>query len=165
VAAAAEPWETVVADVAARATRDAPPGVHVEPKGLTVTLHWRHDPGTRPWVEQFAAGEVDARGLKAHDARFSIELGPPLSVDKGTVVRSLAVGMHAVAAFGDDVGDLPAFQALTDLAAEGVAVARVAVVDDESPPEVAAGADVLVRGAPGAVALLRQLQEAAGGEA
>jgi trehalose 6-phosphate phosphatase len=78
-------------------------------------------------------------------------------VDKGTVVRTLGAGFPAVACFGDDLGDLAAFAALDDLAVAGAAVARVAVVDDESPPEVAEAADVVVEGPEGAVALLTLL--------
>jgi trehalose 6-phosphate phosphatase len=159
---AAQPWAAVIAEVVPVAQREAPPGVHVEPKGLTVTLHWRHAPEASEWVEAFAARQVAERGLRAHGSRLSVELGPPLDIDKGTVVRSLTPGLRAVAAFGDDVGDLPAFAALGELAAAGVAVARVAVVDAESPPEVATGADLLVEGAPGALALLEQLARVAG---
>jgi trehalose 6-phosphate phosphatase len=158
----AGPWESVIGSVAARATAEAPDGVHVEPKGFTVTLHWRNDPREETWVKEFAARAVEEHGLVSHYARQSLELGPPLAVDKGTVVRSLARGLHAVAAFGDDLGDLPAFDALTELAGEGLSVARVAVVDEESPPEVAAKADVLVQGAQGAIALLEALLAAAG---
>jgi trehalose 6-phosphate phosphatase len=96
-------------------------------------------------------------GLVAREARLSLELAPPLPVDKGTVVRSLGAGFAAVACFGDDLGDLAAFAALDDLGAAGAAVARVAVVDDESPPAVAAAADVVVAGPNGAVALLELL--------
>jgi trehalose 6-phosphate phosphatase len=160
VAPGVEPWVVVVEDAVARATAEAPEGVYVEPKGLTVTLHWRHAPESRPWVEAFAAREVDLHHLAAHHSRQAIELGPPLSVDKGTVVHGLAAGMEAVAAFGDDLGDLPAFRALTELAARGMSAVRVAVVDDESPSEVAAQADVVVQGAPGAVALLQELRRA-----
>jgi trehalose 6-phosphate phosphatase len=162
VAPGAEKWEAVVADAASRATAAAPPGVYVEPKGLTVTLHWRHATASRPWVETFVGGEVDGRGLVAHHSRMSIELGPPLTVDKGTIVAELAAGMAAVAAFGDDVGDLPAFAALGALADQGIAVARVAVVDDESAPEVAAAADLVVQGASGAVELLLLLADLSG---
>ena len=49
------------------------------------------------------------------------------------------------------------------LAAAGAAVARVAVVDPETPPEVAEAADVVVEGPQGAQSLLRALlQEIAG---
>ena len=73
------------------------------------------------------------------------------------MIRRLASGHEAVGCFGDDLGDLPAFAALGDLARAGVAVARVAVVDADSPPEVAAAADLVVAGPTGALELLRLL--------
>ena len=91
--------------------------------------------------------------------RHERELRPPLDVDKGTVVRSL-VAEHdgrgepllAAAAFGDDVGDLPAFAALRALARPAGplrAAVRVAAVDAESPAAVADAADLTVPGATG----------------
>jgi trehalose 6-phosphate phosphatase len=163
VAPDAAPWGPVVAEVVTLARAEAPPGIYVEPKGLTVTLHWRNAaPEGADWVTSFAAAQVEARGLQAHPGRRELELRPPLAVDKGTVVRSLAAGFDAVAAFGDDIGDLPAFDALAELASTGVAVARVAVVDDESPGVVADRADLVVEGPAGAVALLERLAQALG---
>lgn len=159
----AGPWASVISAVAALAEEEAPPGVYVEPKGLTVTLHWRHAPEAGAWAAAFAARQEDQRGLRAYPGRLSLELRPPFDVDKGTVVRSLAAGMRAVAVFGDDLGDLPAFDAAVKLRTEGAAVARVAVVDEESAPEVAARADLVVQGAWGAVALLQQMAYEVGG--
>jgi trehalose 6-phosphate phosphatase len=164
--AGAEPWSSVMADVVEEAVAEAPEGVYVEPKGLTVTLHWRHAPEARPWVTAFAGRQVDQRGLRVHPGRMELELRPPLEVDKGTVVRRLAGGLapplRAVAVFGDDMGDLPAFGAVGQVGAS--TVVRVAVVDDESPPQVAAAADLTVAGATGAVALLHELARAAGAD-
>ena len=95
-------------------------------------------------------------------------------MDKGTVVRALvaehdarAEPLRAAAAFGDDIGDLPAFAALGELApprrARRCTVVRVAAVDTESPAAVADAADLTVPGATGAVALLRALADAAAG--
>jgi trehalose 6-phosphate phosphatase len=159
-------WAAQMADVVMEATAEAPEGVYVEPKGLTVTLHWRAAPEARGWVEWFAGRQHEVLGLSVHPARCSLELRPPVEVDKGTVVRTLLGRMDppavAVAAFGDDVGDLPAFAALAALAQErpGLHTVRVAAVDEESPPEVAAQADMTVEGATGAVALLEELAEA-----
>ena len=173
-------WASVIDEVVAEATATAPEGVYVEPKGLTVTLHWRRVPEHEGWVLAFAARQRDARGLMVVQGRHERELRPPLDVDKGTVVRALvaehdAQAAHddtaplaAAAAFGDDVGDLPAFAALGDLAAahgrdgSPLTVVRVAAVDTESPASVAAAADLTVPGAAGAVALLRDLAAAAG---
>jgi trehalose 6-phosphate phosphatase len=160
-------WAGVIDEVVAEASA-APDGVYVEPKGLTTTLHWRHAPEARPWVEAFAARQAEARGLALHPGRMELELRPPVAVDKGTVVHALAAEhagrLRAVAAFGDDIGDLPAFAAvdeLTDPSGAPLTAVRVAAVDDESPHEVADRADLTVRGAAGAVALLRALAEAA----
>jgi trehalose 6-phosphate phosphatase len=153
----AAPWRPVVAEVTRLAVAEAPPGAEVEAKGLTVTLHWRRHPETEPWARRFADRETARTGLVGQPGRMALELRPPIAVDKGSVVRRLAPGHAAVGCFGDDLGDLPAFQALNELATAGVAVARVAVVDAESPPEVAAAADLVVQGPPGALALLQLL--------
>ncbi len=168
-------WASVIDEVVAEATATAPEGVYVEPKGLTVTLHWRRVPEQEGWVLAFVARQHEARGLMVVQGRHERELRPPLDVDKGTVVRALvaehdaqAAPLQAAAAFGDDVGDLPAFAALGDLAAphardgSPLTVVRVAAVDTESPASVAAAADLTVPGATGAVALLRELADAAG---
>jgi len=160
-------WGAVVDDVVAEAEAAAPEGVYVEPKGLTVTLHWRHAPDARPWVADFAQRQRATRGLQLHPGRMELELRPPLEVDKGTVVTSLfgehAEQVHAVAVFGDDMGDLPAFEAVGQLGTpeHPVAAVRVAAVDHESPAAVAERADLTVAGPTGATALLRALAVAA----
>jgi trehalose 6-phosphate phosphatase len=99
-----------------------------------------------------------------HPARRSLELRPPLEVDKGTVIRTLVAQMEppplSLSVFGDDLGDLPAFEVLPGLRAEGFDAVGVAAVDQESPKEIAATADLAVEGAPGAVALLEALARA-----
>jgi trehalose 6-phosphate phosphatase len=146
--------------------------VYVEPKGLTVTLHFRKAPEHEDWVLRFAERQHVARGLMVVQGRRERELRPPLDVDKGTVVDALVAEhtargepLQAAAAFGDDVGDLPAFAALQRLHDAGGPLrtaVRVAAVDAESPPAVAAAADLTVAGATGAVALLRDVAAAAG---
>jgi trehalose 6-phosphate phosphatase len=159
-------WEPVMAEVAAEALAEAPEGIYVEPKGLTVTLHWRRAPEHEHWVTYWAAEAVTRHGVVAHEGRANVELRPPLRVDKGTVLRELAAlvqPLRGLAVFGDDVGDLPAFAAAAELGGSSAQVVRVAAVDVESPPEVAAQADLVVPGPPGMVALLGQLADAADG--
>lgn len=152
-------WRPVVAEVTGRAASEAPSGAEVEAKGLTVTLHWRRRPDAEGWARAFCDRETARTGLAVQPGRMALELRPPVAADKGTVVRRLAVGHAAVACFGDDLGDLPAFEALAELAARGVAVARVAVVDAEAPPEVAEAADLVVDGPEGALGLLELLAD------
>ena len=131
----------------------------VEAKGLTVTLHWRGAPEAERWARAFA--EADARrrvwwGSKAGSPWSSVRRS---ASTKGPWSASSAAGHPLVACFGDDLGDLPAFAALDELAAEGAHTVKVAVKDTESPPEVAAAADLVVVGPSSTLALLRALAE------
>ncbi len=165
-------WADVIDQVVSEAEATAPPGIYVEPKGLTVTLHWRHAPDQKEWVVAFAERAAADHDLLVHQGRHERELRPPLRVDKGTVVRSLVDEIPGrldnAAAFGDDIGDLPAFEVLTGLTkpdGNPFHTVRVAAVDTESPRQVADAADLTVAGASGAVALLRALNDAAHGAA
>lgn len=162
----AEAWRPVVVDVTERLRAGAPPGVEVEFKGLSVTVHWRRAPQAESWAAAEVAAEEVRSGLRAHPGRFSTELRPDLAVDKGTTVSRLVEGCSAACYLGDDLGDLPAYAALTRLAAEdGMAAVTVAVIDPESPPEVARAADLEVSGPGEALALLDWLADASGASA
>lgn len=153
----AEAWVAALAAAADDAEAAAPAGVRVERKRLAVTLHVRTAPHHAGWIERFAAEQAARRGLEAHPGRQSVELRPPVPVDKGTVVAGLAAGQAAVAYCGDDRGDLPAFAALERLRAGGAATLAVAARSDESPPELLAAADLIVDGPAGVVELFRRL--------
>ena len=156
----AERWRPAVDEALARLRSVAPAGVVVEGKGLAVTVHWRRAPQAEGWVTEAVASESERTGLRAHPGRMSIELRPDLDVDKGTVIRRLVEGYAAACYLGDDLGDLPAFAALAQLStAEGMATVSVAVVDDESAPEMAEAADLTVPGPGEALGLLGWLAD------
>ena len=152
-------WRSALVEVADRAERDAPAGVGVERKGLAVTLHVRNAPEAAVWMESFAASAATDHGLATHPGRQSVEIRPPVDIDKGTVVKELAAGMEAICFLGDDRGDLPAFAALADLRDAGAATLAVAVSSPEAPPDLFDQADVVVDGPEEAQALLRQLAD------
>ena len=155
------PWLAVVGDAAERLCDGAPDGVRVEPKGAAVTVHWRGVPDAAGWVADRVAEESARTGLVPHPGRLSVELRPPLDIDKGTVVEQLTEGCSAACFLGDDLGDLPAFAALGRRAvADGMATVGVAVQDAEAAPEVAAVADLIVAGPAGAMAVLAWLDAA-----
>lgn len=157
---AAEQWLPTVADSAARLAASAPPGVLVEAKGATVAVHWRRAPDAARWAEEAVAEETERNSLRAFPGRMTVELRPPLDVDKGSVVAELAGDSSAACYFGDDLGDLPAFAALADLRRRrGVTTVSIAVVDDETPVEIVEAADVAVRGPGAALELLAWLAE------
>jgi len=155
----AEPWRAVVTEAADRAEASAPAGARVERKGLAVTLHWREVPEHESWATA-EAGRLGAElGLIAHPAKMSCELRPPLETDKGKVVAELAAGFATVAFLGDDLGDLPAFEALDALVGAGVRTAKVAVTSPEAPPELLASADLVLDGPEEALRLLEELAQ------
>ncbi len=156
-------WRATVARAAERLRGALPPRADVEEKGLTVTVHWRRAPALEPDVRAGAAAVAAASGLAVHEGRMSVELRPPLAVDKGSATEALVEGCASACFLGDDVGDLPAFSALDRHARRGVRTVKVAVVDAESAPEVAAAADLTVDGPAGALALLTSLAEASAG--
>ena len=153
----AAPWAAVVDGVADAAARSGDPALEVEHKGLSLTLHYRTHPADAEAVLAWAADQAERTGLHLREAKMSVELHPPVSIDKGTVVEDLAAGLDAACFVGDDVGDLPAFDALDRLAAGGMTVVRVAVATSESVGEMVTRADAVVAGPEGALALLRSL--------
>ncbi|HZU72510.1 MAG TPA: trehalose-phosphatase [Acidimicrobiales bacterium] len=157
VVAEAEAWRSAVEAATAEARASSPAGAGVEPKGLSVTLHWRTAPAAEGWAADFVATAGSRWGLVAHPARMSVELRPPLAIDKGTVVERLTAGFEAACFLGDDRGDLPAFAALDRLGRGGALVVKVGVRSPEAPPELLGAADLVVDGPEGALELLRRL--------
>jgi trehalose 6-phosphate phosphatase len=153
-----EPWRQPVAEVV-EAARSAFAGeaVGIEDKEVSVTLHWRQAPGAGDRARDFAQLWARRTGLELQAGRMAVEFRPPVHIDKGSVVERLARGSAAACFAGDDAGDLPAFTALDRLAQEGTRTVRVAVADEETPPELVAAADMVVWGPVEALDLFRAL--------
>jgi trehalose 6-phosphate phosphatase len=149
-----QPWEPVVRDVVREATAAAPPGVVIEPKGLSLTVHWRNAPQHAAWVAGWVDQAAARSGLVVHAAKASAELRLPIDRDKGSVVRELTTGLEVACFLGDDVGDIPAFDALAELPGSTLAVA---VRSAETPAVLIERAGLVVDGDAGAVAFLRLL--------
>ncbi|MCU1452462.1 MAG: trehalose-phosphatase [Acidimicrobiales bacterium] len=141
---AADAWRAVVDRVTAVSESDGPAGMRVEGKGLSLTLHYRTRPELAGEVQAWAEAQAAASGLELRPAKMSVELHPPIAVDKGSAVAALAAGADIVVYVGDDVGDLPAFDALDAMAASGRTVLRVAVAGAGAPPALVERADVAV---------------------
>ncbi len=151
-------WQPKVDEVVARLCDEAPAGLHVEPKGLTVTLHFRAAPELEEEARKLADEAADACGLVVGDGRRSFELRPPVATSKGTVLAEAATGLDAACFLGDDHGDISAFNALDALEADGAAVVRVAVRSGESPEELVQRADAVLDGPTDVVEFLRRLR-------
>lgn len=160
---AADSWRATVERAIEAAEEQAPDGVFVERKGLSLALHWRRavQSGANEGIVDAAsrvAEELAARyGLEARYGRMSVELLPPLGANKGSAVRDLCSGFERAFYAGDDRADLDAFATLDSLGAEGLVGVKVAVASKEAPSEVAQQADFVVDGPAGMVDLLEQL--------
>lgn len=124
------------------------PGVHIERKGVTGSIHVRNAPDPAAAEESIARSLTTIavpRGLLVTRGRRIVEVRPPVAVDKGVAVAGVIRerGLRGALYLGDDRTDLDAFRALRQLADEGVCqTVAVAVLSPEAPPELAAAADI-----------------------
>ena len=150
----------LLADLVAAAAE----GVHLEDKGHSLVVHTRPAADPAAALEQLT-GKVraiaDEHGLEVVPGRLVVEVRPP-GVDKGLAVRRLVeeAGATAVVYVGDDLGDLPAYDAVDALREQGVVGLTVASVGGDAPPELAARADLVLDGPPAVVAFLTELAAA-----
>ena len=159
-AAEASHWRPVVGAAAAEAALALANPVVVEAKGLSLTLHFRGAPHLQREVEAWAQAAAVRFGLDARSAKRSIELHPPVGIDKGSVVQRWATGADTVVYVGDDHGDVAAFETLARLRHSGLLTAAIAVGGDETPAELTALADVVLAGPDQVVAYLVSLAAA-----
>jgi len=100
------------------------PGVWVEEKGASLTLHYRDaDAALQPRIAERARELVRRAGFQARDAICAVEARPPTGWDKGLAVLHLLRARHGPAwsesvravYVGDDETDEDAFRALSGL--------------------------------------------------
>lgn len=134
-------------------------GVLVEDKKAIVALHFRAAPAVANEIEQIATELARRYSLSVGRGRMVVELRPPIDLSKAGVVtaRSRELDLASVAFVGDDMVDLPAFDALDRLANEGKSTLRVAVKSKESPSELLDRADLVLDGPMGVVEWIRKL--------
>lgn len=153
----AAPWRPVVEGAVEEARRDLRSGMHVEDKGLSLTIHYRGAPDAAASAREYADRVAEETGLVVHPARLSVELAPPVVSSKGSVLADAARGLGAACFIGDDAGDLTAFDTLDQLADAGATTMRVGVDSEEAPAELLERADLVVPGPEAVVELLRSL--------
>ena len=132
----------------------------VEDKGLAHAVHTRRLPDAAAAYERLLPALRDLagrNGLTVEPGRQVIEVRAP-GMDKGKAVQVLAeeVGAGAFLFAGDDLGDVPAFEAVRSMAAAGTPTLLVCSASDEESALVEL-ADVVVDGPDGVLELLRRL--------
>lgn len=138
-----EPYRGRAEEAATDAER-ALPGLYVERKGeIACVIHWRRRPEHEEDALALGRQIAEHHGMAAHPGRRSLEIRPPVAIDKGTTVEVLAQGMDTACFAGDDAGDLAAFDALDRMEESGALryAVRIAVQSTEAPVELSDRAD------------------------
>ncbi|QWC84080.1 trehalose-phosphatase [Nocardioidaceae bacterium] len=141
-------------------------GAWVEEKGLAVGVHTRRlQDGAAAYdrLEGPLREAAERHGLHLEPGRMVLELRAP-GADKGDAVRE-AVTDHdagAVLYAGDDLGDVPAFDAVEALAGEQHLPGFLVCSGSGEQQALVGRADVVVEGPDGVMDLLERLAEAIG---
>ncbi len=144
----AERARAAVAEVLRRVPRR--PGVEIEDKGISATVHYRSaaDP-EHARTDVMAALGVPGPDVELRLGRMSVEVRPVGLGDKGVATRAIVERFHLRGAvvMGDDITDLDMFAAVAEARAAGRlrgAIIAVGGADAEIPPEVVAAADAVL---------------------
>jgi trehalose 6-phosphate phosphatase len=142
----------------------APPGVHVEDKGLSLVVHTRPAAEPQQTLEELTPwlmALAQATGLEPVTGSYVLELRSP-GPDKGEALLRYAEakGPSALMYAGDDDGDLPVLATRDVLRGRGVPALVVCAARDGGPPTLAEQSDLVVDGPPGVVVLLEALADA-----
>ena len=137
--------------------------VRLEDKGAILAFHWRAatDESAAQDAVQQLVDRAQGEGLATHWGRKVLEVRPPVRIDKGDGITRLIreAGVRNAMYAGDDLTDLDAFRALTELSESGELdyVLRVGVASAEGPAELTSAADLVVDGTEGMRTLLASL--------
>ncbi|MDZ4769459.1 MAG: trehalose-phosphatase [Chloroflexota bacterium] len=144
------------------------PGMLIEDKGATLSIHYRAAVDSTAVESMFApliARQCRENGLSQFAGRKVFEVRPALQVDKGTGLSALVedYALTACVFLGDDVTDVDAMRVTAHLRAdsrcESYAIG-VTAADGETPASVLASADTLVVGVEGVADWLTDLSQA-----
>jgi trehalose 6-phosphate phosphatase len=147
------PWLPAIARAAAalRPVADAS-GAWIEDKVAALNVHFREapDPAAAGAALEAAAAQLPDPGLLVRSARMSLEVLPPVHVDKGTAVTRIVRerGLRRSLYAGDDTTDISALR-VVDL--------PIAIRSPESPAALLAAAEIVVDGPAGLLELLERL--------
>jgi trehalose 6-phosphate phosphatase len=175
--AAQNSYDVPPAPAAIQAVADELPGllesldlsdVRVEHKGRAVGVHTRTlaDPAEAfDRLEAPVRALADRHGLRVEPGKNVWEIRAP-GMDKGAALRSVVAetGAKQVVFAGDDLGDLPAFEAVQALRQEGLAGLLVCSASYEEDALVAIS-DVILDGTTGVAQWLTALADAIDGAA
>jgi trehalose 6-phosphate phosphatase len=137
--------------------------LHVERKAISTAFHYR----TTPELEDDLRRALDGLppGLRLREGRMVLEVLPDAQGGKDLAFEAIAraTKAHSVLALGDDETDVAMFRAALELGKGGVHVLLIGVSGgNETPPQIADLADILVRSTDEALEALETVARALG---
>lgn len=131
------------------------PGLRLEDKRVTVSLHYRNTPdpdAAAAQIEPILRQLATQHRLHLSKGRMVFELRPPFEINKGTALKRLIENYQLEAAvfMGDDTTDADAMRVARQIRESGTCyVVSLGVESDETPQAVRDNADLLVQGISG----------------
>ena len=127
------------------------PGLEIEEKGVSFAVHYRNtdDPElVRLMLLDRLLPLLDAAGARLLEGKRVVEVLPRHLPDKGQALATLAErhDLQGIVYLGDDLSDVAVFREIARRRRDGISGLALAVVDAETPPDVANEADVTLSG-------------------
>lgn len=127
-------------------------GLIFEDKGICYTIHYRlSNPSDNPRekILKTLHGDPECKKLNISEGRQLVELKPPISCDKGTILHDIIeeYGLEKIIYLGDDITDLDAFDKLKQMQNEGkIRGSSILVLSSEIPSTVKKDSTYFVNG-------------------
>lgn len=159
------PWIEPLRAVGTQVQYHDLPGVRIEDKGASISIHYRNTPDpahTRAVLEARLHPLTATAGLTLSPGRMVWEIKPPVTLSKGTATAAICTdyALDAALWLGDDVTDITAMERLRELRANGLHAGSIAVHGTDSAPAVTAAADWLADSIADTADLLTELAAA-----
>jgi trehalose 6-phosphate phosphatase len=136
------------------------PGILVEDKGGSLSLHWRSHPEAKEVILDIARRHAARGDIEAREGKMIIEFVGKGSPAKGAAVASLWNSDITTSCFlGDDLSDLDAFDALDEFESRGGTALRIAVSSSEMPSALRTRSDLVLDGPDAAVTFLIEVAD------
>ena len=141
------------------------PGVSIENKGVTVTIHYRLSPEPQTAEREilnFVKALAQAKDLGVIRGKMGINLLPPVEINKGTATLDLIREYHLQGGLylGDDLTDIDAFVAIHTSARElNFQGLVIGITGSEMPAKLAAEADFTLKGVSDVARFLKWLTQ------
>ncbi len=125
-------------------------GLIFEDKGICYSIHYRlsnPSENVREKIINTINSDPECRKLKISEGRQLVELKPPVSCDKGTILNNIIeeYNLQKIIYLGDDITDADAFNKLKELENDGkIKGASILVLSNEIPSDVKKDSDFFV---------------------